>query len=26
MERRKAYQFRIHPTEEQETFFARSFG
>ncbi|EGP5042650.1 IS200/IS605 family element RNA-guided endonuclease TnpB [Enterococcus faecium] len=26
MERLKAYKFRIYPTEEQETFFAKSFG
>ena len=26
MERLKAYKFRIYPTEEQEIFFARSFG
>ncbi|MDN3079632.1 IS200/IS605 family element RNA-guided endonuclease TnpB [Enterococcus faecium] len=25
MERLKAYKFRIYPTEEQETFFAKSF-
>ena len=26
MERLKAYKFRIYPTEEQEIFFAKSFG
>ena len=26
MERLKAYKFRIYPTEEQEIFFAQSFG
>ena len=26
MERVKAYKFRIYPTEEQEIFFAQSFG
>ncbi|WP_142433211.1 IS200/IS605 family element RNA-guided endonuclease TnpB [Enterococcus mundtii] len=26
MERLKAYKLRIYPTEEQETFFAKSFG
>ncbi len=26
MERLKAYKFRIYPTEEQETFFDKSFG
>lgn len=26
MERLKAYKFRLHPTEEQEIFFAKSFG
>jgi len=26
MERLKAYKFRIYPTEEQEMFFAKSFG
>ncbi|CAI3290415.1 IS200/IS605 family element RNA-guided endonuclease TnpB [Enterococcus cecorum] len=26
MERLKAYKFRIYPTEEQEIFFARTFG
>lgn len=26
MERLKAYKFRIYPTEEQELFFAKSFG
>ena len=26
MERLKAYKFRIYPTEEQEHFFAKSFG
>ncbi|MFV0559533.1 MAG: RNA-guided endonuclease TnpB family protein [Enterococcus sp.] len=26
MERLKAYKFRIYPTEEQEVFFAKSFG
>ncbi|MGV3042581.1 IS200/IS605 family element RNA-guided endonuclease TnpB [Staphylococcus rostri] len=26
MERFKAYKFRIYPTEEQETFFTKSFG
>lgn len=26
MERLKAYKFRIYPTEEQATFFAKSFG
>ncbi|WP_232782716.1 helix-turn-helix domain-containing protein [Macrococcus caseolyticus] len=25
MERLKAYQYRIYPTEEQEIFFAKSF-
>ncbi len=25
-ERLKAYKFRIYPTEEQETFFVKSFG
>lgn len=25
-ERLKAYKFRIYPTEEQEIFFAKSFG
>ncbi|SUM57733.1 putative transposase [Staphylococcus microti] len=26
MERLKAYKFRLYPTEEQEVFFAKSFG
>lgn len=26
MERLKAYQFRLHPTKEQELFFAQFFG
>ncbi|MDT0901735.1 helix-turn-helix domain-containing protein, partial [Staphylococcus pseudintermedius] len=26
MERLKAYKFRLYPTEEQEIFFAKSFG
>ncbi|WP_422563165.1 helix-turn-helix domain-containing protein, partial [Enterococcus cecorum] len=26
MERLKAYKFRIYPTEEQEIFFAKTFG
>ncbi len=26
MEQLKAYKFRIYPTEEQEIFFAKSFG
>ncbi|MDM8183114.1 helix-turn-helix domain-containing protein, partial [Enterococcus cecorum] len=26
MERLKAYKFRIYPTEEQEVFFAKTFG
>ena len=26
MERLKAYNFRIYPTEEQEIFFAKAFG
>lgn len=26
MERLKAYKFRLNPTEEQEIFFAKSFG
>jgi len=26
MEPLKAYQYRIYPTEEQEIFFAKSFG
>ncbi|MFD2729162.1 helix-turn-helix domain-containing protein, partial [Enterococcus camelliae] len=26
MERLKAYKFRLYPTEEQELFFAQSFG
>ncbi|WP_422563167.1 helix-turn-helix domain-containing protein, partial [Enterococcus cecorum] len=26
VERLKAYKFRIYPTEEQEIFFAKTFG
>ncbi|MDM8183579.1 helix-turn-helix domain-containing protein, partial [Enterococcus cecorum] len=26
MKRLKAYKFRIYPTEEQEIFFAKTFG
>ncbi|TDR34392.1 helix-turn-helix domain-containing protein, partial [Kurthia zopfii] len=26
MEQLKAYKFRIYPTEEQEIFFAKTFG
>ncbi|MGC3333302.1 helix-turn-helix domain-containing protein, partial [Enterococcus faecium] len=26
MEQLKAYKFRLYPTEEQEIFFAKSFG
>ena len=26
MERLKAYRFRLYPSEEQEIFFAKSFG
>ncbi|EOD4727268.1 helix-turn-helix domain-containing protein [Listeria monocytogenes] len=26
MERLKAYKFRLYPSEEQEIFFAQSFG